>query len=220
MQGRNLQYDIPGSTDGVIDAIRKVESSDGKHLYSRAGAVGEYQIMADTGRELGLRIDSQVDERLNPEKSRAAVTIYLSKLLNKYKGNLDDTLMAYNWGPTNVDQWIAQGRGDGFKDKDGKWRPVPKETRDYAGKIYDAMEGKTASNDGGARNYYATQGRLADSRPYQLSSSGGPTITNSTHINTVNVNSNPQSVDALNRSVEDVARRSSTNAPFSSAQKP
>jgi soluble lytic murein transglycosylase-like protein len=66
--GDNIQWDIPGATDNLLNAIRKVESSDGANLYSPAGAVGEYQIMADTGRDLGLRIDSQVDERLNPEK--------------------------------------------------------------------------------------------------------------------------------------------------------
>ncbi|MFJ5387317.1 lytic transglycosylase domain-containing protein [Pectobacterium sp. CHL-2024] len=220
VKGRNIQYDIPGSTDGVLDAIRKVESSDGKHLYSPAGAVGEYQIMADTGRELGLRIDSQVDERLDPEKARAASASYISKLLKKYNGNLDDALMAYNWGPGNVEQWIAQGRGDGFTDKAGNWRPVPKETRDYTGKIYASMDGKVENYEGNARNYYSTQGRLADSRPYQLSSGGGNQVTNSTHIGTVNVNSNPQTVDALTKSIEAQSKRAATNATFSSAQKP
>ena len=221
--GNNIQWDIPGSTDGLLDAIRKVESSNGANLYSPAGAVGEYQIMANTGRELGLRVDSQVDERLNPEKSRAAASIYISRMLKKYDGNLDDALMAYNWGPGNVDQWISQGRGDGFTDKDGNWRPLPQETKDYTGKIRYAMSGRSqvepiGSSD--ARHYYATQGRYADSRPYQLSSGGGNQTTNSTHIGTVNVNSNPQTVDALTESVNQQARRSSTNAAFSSGVSP
>ncbi|RUR91069.1 lytic transglycosylase domain-containing protein [Pectobacterium polaris] len=220
VKGRNIQYDIPGSVDGVLDAIRKVESSDGKNLYSPAGAVGEYQIMANTGRELGLRIDSLVDERLDPEKARAASASYISKLLKKYNGNLDDALMAYNWGPGNVEQWIAQGRGDGFTDKDGNWRPVPKETRDYTGKIYASMDGNRGGYDAGARNYYSTQNRLADSRPYQLSSSGGNQVTNSTHIDTVNVNSNPQTVDALTKSIDGYSKRSATNAAFSSGVSP
>lgn len=221
--GNNIQWDIPGSTDGLLDSIRKVESSNGANLYSPAGAVGEYQIMANTGRELGLRVDSQLDERLNPEKSRAAASIYISRMLKKYDGNLDDALMAYNWGPGNVDQWISQGRGDGFTDKDGNWRPLPKETKDYTGKIRYAMSGRSQVDPNGssdARNYYATQGRYADSRPYQLSSGGGTQVTNSTHINTVNVNSNPQSVGALTESVNQQARRSSTNSAFSSGVLP
>ncbi|MCL6336228.1 lytic transglycosylase domain-containing protein [Pectobacterium carotovorum subsp. carotovorum] len=211
VKGRNLQYDIPGSTDGVLDAIRKVESSDGKHLYSPKGAVGEYQIMADTGRELGLRIDSQVDERLNPEKSRAASASYISKLLKKYDGNLDNALRAYNWGQGNVDKWIERG---------SNISELPKETRDYTGKIYASMDGKSGGYDEGSRNYYSTQSRLADSRPYQLSSSGGNQVTNSTHINTVNVNSNPQTVDALTKSIDGYSKRSSTNAAFSSSVGP
>ncbi|WNI84424.1 lytic transglycosylase domain-containing protein [Citrobacter portucalensis] len=223
VMGDNIQWDIPGSTDILLDAIRKVESSDGAHLYSPKGAVGEYQIMADTGRELGLRIDSQVDERLNPEKSRAASSSYISKLLKKYDGNLNDALMAYNWGMGNVDQWIEQGRGAGFTDKDGNWRPLPKETRDYTGKIRSAMglsdENNSTGTDGYI-NYYAAQARLAASRPYQLASSGGqPQIQNSTHINTVNVNSNPRTVDELSDNIKRQAQRASTNAAFSSGVK-
>lgn len=305
VMGNNIQWDIPGATDNLLNAIRKVESSDGANLYSPAGAVGEYQIMADTGRDLGLRIDSQVDERLNPEKARQAASIYMSQLLKKYSGNLDDALMAYNWGQGNVDQWIEQGRKDGFTDKDGKWRPVPKETREYTGKIRYAMSGGSAVNaNRGNASDYQDKGILAYSKPYQLSSSGGnPTInsqdnkpdtpnllrqsnpfsferdeweafksqvmgnpggdkpaeknwqsgvqvevpnqykddyylqqqkladarpvtttstvdnskTSSTHIGQVVVNSNPQSVDALTRSVEQQARRSTTNGTFSSA---
>lgn len=306
VMGNNFQTDIPGALDGLINAIRKVESSDGANLYSPAGAVGEYQIMADTGRDLGLRIDSQVDERLNPEKARQAASIYMSQLLKKYSGNLDDALMAYNWGQGNVDQWIEQGRGAGFTDRDGKWRPVPKETREYTGKIRNAMSGERTAvnaNQGNASDYQ-DKGILAYSKPYQLSSSGGnstinsqdnkpetPNLlrqsntfsferdeweafksqvmgnpggtkpaeknwqsgvqmevpgqykddyyfqqqkladalpvattstvdnskTSSTHIGQVVVNSNPQSVDALTRSVEQQSRRSTTNGAFSSA---
>ena len=210
--GDNIQWDIPGATETLLDAIRKVESSDGAKLYSHKGAVGEYQFMADTGREMGLRVDDQVDDRLDPEKSRAAAQIYMSKLLKKYDGNLDNALMAYNWGMGNVDKWIANG-SDPAK--------LPKETRDYTGKIRSAMGLSDANNSIGTdsySNYYATQTKLAASRPYQLASSGGQQqITNSTHINTVNVNSNPQTVDALNESIKRQSQRASTNAAFSSS---
>ncbi|MEI9629570.1 transglycosylase SLT domain-containing protein [Phytobacter diazotrophicus] len=178
VMGDNIQWDIPGATDNLLNAIRKVESSDGANLYSPAGAVGEYQIKADTGRDLGLRIDSQVDERLNPEKARQAASIYMSQLLKKYGGKLDDALMAYNWGQGNVDQWIKQGRKEGFTDKDGKWKPVPKETREYIGKIRYAMSGGAAvnANQGNATDYQ-DKGMLAYSKSYQLSSSGGNPLT-------------------------------------------
>lgn len=213
--GNNIQWDIPGATDGLLDAIRKVESSDGKHLYSPKGAVGEYQIMANTGRGLGLRIDNQVDERLDPEKSRAAASIQLSRLLKKYGGNVDNALRAYNWGEGNVDKWIANGSDPAA---------LPKETREYTGKIRSAMRGRDlGANDALTADnvaYYAKQRSLTESRSYQLSSSGGnPQITSSTHINTVNVNSNPQSVDALTESIKRQSQRASTNASFSSSMK-
>ncbi|HEF0064731.1 lytic transglycosylase domain-containing protein [Citrobacter sp. RHBSTW-00271] len=211
VNGDNIQWDIPGSTDILLDAIRKVESSDGAHLYSPKGAVGEYQIMAETGRELGLRVDSQVDERLDPEKSRAASSSYISKLLKKYDGNLNDALMAYNWGMGNVDQWIEQGRGAGFTDKDGNWRPLPKETRDYTGKIRSAM----GAGDDSALSYYQKQQSLL-SAPKPSSSSVDNSKTSSININSVNVNSNPQSVDALAKNINQQVARASTNAAFSS----
>ncbi|EBY0570136.1 lytic transglycosylase domain-containing protein [Salmonella enterica subsp. enterica serovar Newport] len=211
VNGDNIQWDIPGSTDVLLDAIRKVESSDGAHLYSPKGAVGEYQIMADTGRELGLRIDSQVDERLDPEKSRAASSSYISKLLKKYDGNLNDALMAYNWGMGNVDQWIEQGRGAGFTDKNGNWRPLPKETRDYTGKIRSAM----GFGDDSSLSYYQKQQSLLTA-PRPGASSVDNSKTSSININNVNVNSNPQSVDALAKNINQQVARASTNAAFSS----
>ncbi|HHL9592756.1 TPA: lytic transglycosylase domain-containing protein [Citrobacter braakii] len=211
VNGDNIQWDIPGSTDILLDAIRKVESSDGAHLYSPKGAVGEYQIMADTGRELGLRIDSQVDERLDPEKSRAASSSYISKLLKKYDGNLNDALMAYNWGMGNVDQWIEQGRGDGFTDKVGNWRPLPKETRDYTGKIRSAM----GLGDDSSLSYYQKQQSLLTA-PRSGASNVDNSKTSSININNVNVNSNPQSVDALAKNINQQVARASTNAAFSS----
>ncbi|WP_445441732.1 lytic transglycosylase domain-containing protein [Citrobacter freundii] len=211
VNGDNIQWDIPGSIDVLLDAIRKVESSDGAHLYSPKGAVGEYQIMADTGRELGLRIDSQVDERLDPEKSRAASSSYISKLLKKYDGNLNDALMAYNWGMGNVDQWIEQGRGAGFTDKNGNWRPLPKETRDYTGKIRSAM----GLGDDSSLSYYQKQQSLLTT-PRPGASNVDNSKTSSININNVNVNSNPQSVDALAKNINQQVARASTNAAFSS----
>lgn len=200
--------------DDVLHGIMMTESHGDPWAFNEAsGAAGAYQFKPKTAREYGLRVDSQVDERFNPEKARAAASAYMGKLLKKYNGNLDDALMAYNWGMGNVDQWIKQGRGEGYWDDKGKWRAVPKEAREYVGKVYGNM--------GSARHYYGTQGRLADAFPYQLSSSGGqPQINNSTHIGTVVVNSNPQSVNALTQSVNDQVRRASTNQAFSSGVMP
>lgn len=195
--GKRATYD---RMDDLLHGIMMTESGGNPFAYNVSGAAGAFQFMPGTARGLGLRVDSQVDERLDPEKSRAAASIYMSQLLKRYNGNVDNALRAYNWGMGNVDKWIANGSDPSA---------LPKETREYTGKVHGNM--------GDSRNYYATQGRMADSSPYQLASSGGnPQITNSTHINTVNVNSNPQSVDALTSSIQKQSQRASTNASFSS----
>ncbi|NIG77842.1 lytic transglycosylase domain-containing protein [Klebsiella sp. Ap-873] len=192
----------PEHMDDLLNGIMMTESGGNPFAYNaKSGAAGAYQFLPGTARDVGLRVDSQVDERLDPEKARAAASIYMSQLLKRYDGNVDNALRAYNWGMGNVDKWIANGSDP---------NALPKETREYTGKVHGNM--------GDARNYYATQGRLADTNPYQLASSGGnPQITNSTHINTVNVNSNPQSVDALTASIQKQSQRASTNASYSSA---
>lgn len=179
-QSARRMQQSPGEMDDLLHGVMMTESSGNPLAYNTSsGAAGAYQFMPATARDMGLRVDSMVDERLDPEKSRAAASVYMRQLLKRYDGNVDNALRAYNWGMGNVDKWIANG---------SDISQLPKETREYTGKVYGNM--------GNARNYYATQGRMADNRPYQLASSGGqPQIQNSTHINTVNVNSNPTTVD-------------------------
>ncbi|MCK6836222.1 lytic transglycosylase domain-containing protein [Enterobacter asburiae] len=187
--------------DDLLYGVMMTESGGNPLAYNVSGATGAYQLMPGTARDLGLRVDSQVDERLDAEKSRAAASVYMRQLLKRYDGNVDNALRAYNWGMGNVDKWIANG---------SDISQLPKETREYTGKVYGNM--------GNARNYYATQGRMADSRPYELASGSVPSqITNSTHINTVNVNSNPQTVDALTKSINQQAKRATTNASYATA---
>ncbi|EAZ5606631.1 lytic transglycosylase domain-containing protein [Salmonella enterica] len=190
-----------GGMDDLLYGIMMTESGGNPLAYNVSGATGAFQFMPETARDLGLRVDSQVDERLDPSKSRAAASVYMRQLLKRYDGNVDNALRAYNWGMGNVDKWIANG---------SDISQLPKETREYTGKVYGNM--------GNARNYYATQGRMADSRPYELASGGGQSqITNSTHINTVNVNSNPQSVDSLTQSINQQAKRATTSSSFATA---
>ncbi|MGE4939867.1 lytic transglycosylase domain-containing protein [Yersinia enterocolitica] len=200
-QSSRLSQTGPRGMDDLLHGVMMTESGGNPLAYNASsGAAGAYQFMPATAREMGLKVNGQEDERLDPEKSRAAASVYLRKLLKKYDGNIDNALRAYNWGMGNVDKWIANGSNP---------TELPKETREYTGKV--------RGNMGDARNYYATQGRLADGNQYQLSSSGGnPQITNSTHINTVNVNSNPHSVDSLTESINRQSQRSSTNGSFSS----
>ncbi|MCX7132710.1 transglycosylase SLT domain-containing protein [Aeromonas sp.] len=188
----------------LLDAIRGQESGGDSNAVSKKGATGQYQFMAPTARGLGLRVDDEVDERKDPEKARAKAGIYMSELVDHYDGNLVDALMAYNWGMGNMDKWIERGRPDEWVDEKGKVRRVPQETMDYPA---------------GIAKHYSDQINMA-SRPSGVP--GGNTDnsqTNSTHINTVNVNGNPQSVSQLQKDIDDKARRSKMTITLASGNR-
>ncbi|QLU15511.1 lytic transglycosylase domain-containing protein [Citrobacter freundii] len=65
--------------------------------------------------------------------------------------------------------------------------------------------------------YYLQQQRWANTRPSMANSSIDNSQQSSININTMNINSNPQSVDALAKTVNQQAGRASTNAAFSSS---
>lgn len=65
--------------------------------------------------------------------------------------------------------------------------------------------------------YYLQQQRWANTRPSMANSSVDNSQKSSININTMNVNSNPQSADVLTKSIIQQSGRASTNAAFSSS---
>lgn len=64
---------------------------------SPAGARGIWQLMPETGRQYGLRVDKYIDERLNFERSTRVATKYLLDLKKKF-GNWTLAAAGYNRG--------------------------------------------------------------------------------------------------------------------------
>jgi hypothetical protein len=86
----------------LLGLIAKLEGSpdiNGKPQISPKGAVGKYQIMADTARGLGY--DPQ--DRYDPIKNKEMATKLLAELSARYHGNVAEILAAYNGGPTAGD---------------------------------------------------------------------------------------------------------------------
>lgn len=79
----------------LIDAVARSESGYDADIVSPAGAIGIMQLMPDTARELG------VDPR-DPTQNVFGGAAYLRRMLDRFDGNLDLALAAYNAGSGRV----------------------------------------------------------------------------------------------------------------------
>ena len=106
-----------------------IESAYMPTLTSRAGAHGIWQIMPETARDLGLRVDWWIDERADPERSTRAAANYLRTLYRQFN-DWPLTLAAYNCGPNRVRRALNENNATTFWDL-LEAAAVPKETRGY-----------------------------------------------------------------------------------------
>jgi membrane-bound lytic murein transglycosylase D len=84
-----------------------VESGFDQNAYSRAAAVGMWQFMTSTARDMGLRVDWWVDERRDPVKSTGAAVRFIKGLRDQF-GSLYLAAAAYNGGPVRVARGLTR----------------------------------------------------------------------------------------------------------------
>ena len=128
------QNSLTSPQNGLYGAIEMIESGGDPNAVSSAGAVGPMQLMPDTAADPGYGIEPAKDD--SPEENRRVGSEYIDALLKKYDGNLDHALYAYNWGPGNVDKWIAAGEDPSA---------LPKETAEYVPKVKAQLEQQSAA---------------------------------------------------------------------------
>jgi len=88
-----------------------IESGFDQNAYSRAAAVGMWQFMTSTARDMGLRVDWWVDERRDPIKSTSAAVRFI-KGLNEQFGSLYLAAAAYNGGPGRIARGLTRYADD------------------------------------------------------------------------------------------------------------
>jgi len=112
--------------------LGQVESAWKPTALSWAAASGLWQFIPGTGARFGLRRTSYVDERNGFEGATRASARYLKFLANRYGGNWELAMGAYNCGEGNVDRAIRRAGVANF------WAAypfLPQETRNYVPNI-------------------------------------------------------------------------------------
>ena len=117
------KYNVPLE----LKYIPVIESALNPRAKSRVGATGLWQFMFNTAKDLDLKVNSYVDERMNPIKSSEAAAKYLSELYARFNDwNL--AIAAYNYGPGNIRRAIKASGYSNFWNLRGY---LPKETANY-----------------------------------------------------------------------------------------
>jgi len=121
----NIQQEVinDASAEGIDPQLAynqaQQESRFNQNAVSPAGAIGVMQLMPGTADDLGV---DPTDWKQNIKGG----THYLKQQLDAFGGDPTTALMAYNWGPGHVKNWIANGSNPDA---------VPTETKKYVNNI-------------------------------------------------------------------------------------
>ena len=112
-----------------------IESALNPVAVSRVGATGMWQFMHSTARNYGLRIDSYIDDRMDPVASVDAAARYLRDAYRIF-GDWSLAISSYNCGSGNVNKAIKRS---GRRDFWSIYPYLPRETRGYVPAMVGAM---------------------------------------------------------------------------------
>lgn len=135
-----------GLEPNLVAAVIFAESRFFAGRESRAGARGLMQLLpttaADVADVLG-EADYTADSLFEPDRNIRYGTFYLKYLHDKYGGDLDLTLAAYNAGETNVDRWVKENHGEILFAETADFVANVKKARE----MYDRIYGKWYENE-------------------------------------------------------------------------
>ena len=96
--------------DALLDSLMMAESGGNPRAVSEVGAEGAYQIMPSTAADPGFGVSPMEGSRFDPEASRKFAKQYLQAMIDRYDGDMEAALVAYNAGPGNADKFVAAGK--------------------------------------------------------------------------------------------------------------
>lgn len=120
----------------LLKAVGKAESGFKASATSRCGAMGVMQLMPGTAKSLG------VTDAYDARQNIMAGSKYLAKLLDKYDGDVELALAAYNAGSGNVAKY---GGIPPFRETQN----YVKRVLEYAGADFDAGQAVSPAKSGG-----------------------------------------------------------------------
>jgi membrane-bound lytic murein transglycosylase D len=128
--------------------LAMIESNFNPNARSKVGAVGMWQFMSATARQLGLTVKGKTDERKNPADATDAALTYLSELHDRF-GSWYLAAAAYNSGAGTVSKALRKVTGKTQGTDEDFFRilsSLPRETQDYVPKLIASA--RVGSNPG------------------------------------------------------------------------
>lgn len=145
--------------------LAAIESTLNPRAVSPAKAAGMWQFMPSTGKEYGLEVNADVDERFDVEKSTEAACRYLRNAYAKY-GNWESVAASYNGGMARITNELAAQQADSAYDL---W--LAEETMRY---IFRLLSMKLIMESPESYGYVLTADNLYQPLEYETVTVSGP----------------------------------------------
>lgn len=171
-----ITQEVPMLPEPILQAQRMVESNNmnvypegspkaGQLITSPRGALGIAQIMPSTAANPGFGLSPiSIEDLKDSNKAIKFQGDYMSAMSNRYGGDVEKALTAYNAGPGSVDKAVERANRAG-KPQDWKNFLPTQEAKDYANKVMSNLTGVPAKPAQPGTGFYVSESGAAFGNP-------------------------------------------------------